>query len=75
MSKTSVAAPSTQIIAHATTLGLALVVALELAAGYALPRVADVATADDGAAIFTPAQARVASVEASIVAKADLPAH
>ena len=75
MSKTSVAAPSTQIAAPLTTLALALVVALELGGVYALPRGTDMAATDDSATISAPAQSRVASVEASIVAQADLPAH
>ncbi len=74
MSKNHVAAPSTSI----STLALALVVALELSGVYALsqgPGQPEVVASADGATIYAPARPRVASVEISIVAQADAPAH
>ncbi len=74
MSKNHVAAPSTSISA----LALALVVALELSGVYALSQgqgQPEAIAAADGATIYAPARPRVASVEISIVAQADAPAH
>ena len=74
MSKNHVAAPSTSISA----LALALVVALELSGVYALsqgPGASQAVASADGATIYAPAKPRVASVEISIVAQADTPAH
>ena len=76
MSKTSVAAPSTQSAARVVTLALALAVSLEAGGVYALsqgPAPAAVIATDDGTAVYAsaPAPARVASVEISIVAQAD----
>ena len=78
MSKTSVAASSTSIVTHATTLALALVVALEASGVYALsqgPVSLEAVAADEGAALQAPAQRHAASVEISIVAQADMPAR
>ena len=78
MSKTSVAAPSTLIAAHAMTLALALAVTLEVGGVYALsqgPAPAEVVATDDGLPLLAPARPRVASVEISIVAQADMPAR
>ena len=78
MSKNHVAASSTQIAPRVVTLGLFLVVALEMGGVYALshgPAGAAVVASGDGATITTPAQPRVASVEISIVAQADTPAR
>jgi hypothetical protein len=78
MSKNHVAAPSTQIASRAVTLGLFLVVALEMGGVYALsqgPGASAVVAADDSAATVAPAKPRVASVEISIIAQADTPAR
>ena len=77
MSKTSVAAPSTQIAARVATLVLMLVVALEAGGLYALPQGSDateMAATDDGLAV-AQAHPRAARVEISIVAQADAPAR
>lgn len=77
MSRTSVAAPST-VFAHAATLALALVVALELAGAFALassPRPLEAIATGDGATLYAPAAPRAARVEISIVAQADTPAR
>jgi hypothetical protein len=58
-------------------LALALVVALE-AGVYALsqgPSHPEAVAAADGSTVYAPAKPRVASVEISIVAQADMPAH
>jgi hypothetical protein len=78
MSRSSVAAPSTVFGQQATTLALALVVALELASAYALSRSShplEAVATSDGATLYAPAPPRVASVEISIVAQADTPAR
>ena len=78
MSKTSVAAPSTLIAAHATTLALAFAIALEVGGVYALsqsPVAPEAVATADGATLYAPAQPRAASVEISIVAQADMPAR
>jgi len=78
MSRSSVAAPSTVVALQATTLALALVVALELAGAYALsqsPRPLEAVATGDGTTLYVPARPRVASVEISIVAQADTPAR
>jgi len=78
MSRTSVAAPSTVLAAHAATLALALVVAFEIAGAYALaqnPRPLEAVASADGATLYMAAPRRVASVEISIVAQADTPAR
>jgi hypothetical protein len=78
MSKTSVAAPSTQIAARVATLALAFVVAIELGGVYALsqgPGMSEAVATADGATLYAPAKPRVASVEISIVAQADAPAR
>jgi hypothetical protein len=78
MSRSSVAAPSTVFAPQATTLALALVVALELASAYALSRSShplEAVATSDGATLYAPAPPRVASVEISIVAQADTPAR
>ncbi len=79
MSKTSVAAPSTQFAARAVTLALALAVAVEMGGVYALsqgpaPAIA-VATDDAATTIVQAAPRHAASVEINIVAQADLPAR
>ena len=78
MSKNHVAAPFMQISSRVVALGLFLVVALEMGGVYALsqgPAASAVVATEDGAAAGAPAKPRVASVEISIVAQADTPAH
>ncbi len=78
MSRSSVAAPSNVFAMQATTLALALVVALELGGAYALsqsPHALEAVATSDGATLYAPALPRVARVEISIVAQADTPAR
>ena len=77
MSKTTVAAKSTSIGARAASLALALVVALEVAGVLALaqgPSQPAVVAAADGTTVYAPVL-RQATVEISVVAQADQPAH
>lgn len=78
MPRTSVAAPSTVFALHATTLALALVVALEITCAVALaqsPRPLEAVASVDGTTLYAPAAPRAARVEISIVARADTPAR
>ena len=83
MSKTSVAAKSknpVSIGAGMVTLALALVVAVEAGGVYLLsqdPSPPEAVAAVDGSAIYAqaPVHKRVATVEVSVVAQADIPAH
>jgi len=78
MSRSSVAAPSTVFALNATTLALALVVALEIAGASALarsPHPLQAVATGDGMTLYEPATPRVASVQISIVAQADTPSR
>jgi hypothetical protein len=82
MSKTSVAAKSNPVSIGAgmATLALALVVALEAGGMYALSQSAsppEAVAAADGTTMYAqaPARPRVGSVEITVIAQAEAPAH